>query len=148
MKNRRKVFMRNTSALKVFLIAGGVLLSQAAVWADNPVESIQKAIVDKYQESSKPVFSPEVVDKQPKPVKADKFMNKMRNQRTKFMKKQHDRQREFIQNMQQSNLTPEEQQMKLADFYQKQNARQQKFLNKQHDKIDKHLAKQGDPTNG
>lgn len=102
----------------------------------NPAEGIQKAIVEAYEESSKPVFTPEEVDR--KPPETDHFFDKIRHERADFYREEKERKREFLEKIRRNRDWPDEKRQKeLAEFHQEEKGRLEKFSQKQQKKIEK-----------
>ena len=141
MKIKPAASMRNISALKVFAAGSLGLLFLAVpgprLEAENIAESVQKAIVDKFEETSKPLFNPESVDKQPKPGKPDEFISKINRKRADFYTKEKKRKAKFLKKVRESDWSSEKKQQKLADYHQDEMKRVEKFLAKQQKQFDK-----------
>ena len=141
--------MRNISALKwgqtpgsdpiCIWIGAGLLVfflsHPVSLYATSP-ESLKQAVVQAYEESSKPIFSPEEADRKP-PVE-DKFFEKIRSDRADFYREERDRKREFLDKIRKkTDWSDEKRQKEIAEYHQDEMERLEKFMKKQQKKIDK-----------
>jgi hypothetical protein len=137
MKSKPGAFMRSISVFDVRTASlFGLLFFSPPLFA-NPAEGIQKAMVEAYEESSKPVFTPEEVDRN-KPPETDKFFAKIRHERADFYREEKERKLKFLRKIRKNSDGPDEKRQKeLAEFHQEEKERLEKFLQKQQKKIEK-----------
>lgn len=128
--------MRNTSVLKWLLVPAFCLVWGTSAQASS-LENLGKAVVEKYEEKSTPLFSeqePEVKEK----LKGDPFFDKIREKNKEFTKDEQETRRKFIEKVREKDWSNEEKQEKLAAFQKKELARRKKFMDKQQKKIQDH----------
>jgi hypothetical protein len=126
--------MRNISALSAALILGLVL--SPALWATS-AESLKQAVVQAYEESSMPVFDPEIADQTSKKEK-NKVLDKIQRRRAEFYRKERERKRDFILKIRnKTEWSDEKRQQEIVEYHKKEQERLEKFLKKQQKQIEK-----------
>lgn len=128
--------MRNTSALKWIWAAVFCLIGSTPASASS-LENLGKAVIEKYEEKSTPLFTeqePEVKEK----LKDDPFFDKIRKKNRAFTKEEQEKRRKFIEKVRGKDWSSEEKQEKLAAFQKKELAHRKKFIDKQQKKIQEH----------
>lgn len=126
--------MRNISALSFVLVLG--LGINPAAYATT-AEALKQAVVQAYEESSKPIFDPETADKASKAEK-NKVLDKIQRKRAEFYNKERKRKREFLDKIRsKTNWSDEKRQNEIVEYHKDEQERLQKFLKKQQKRLEK-----------
>ena len=148
--SKPKVFTRNTSGINLIktlsfllLLAGILIIDPGQKIAgmtgilhaeDQPIySSIPEFQVN---ESSKPVFDPELF--KDKPPQVDPFIKDLREDMDKFSRKQLKRRKKFLEKVRKKEMESEVRQDKIIAFNRKEREKLEKFHEKQRKKIKKY----------
>ena len=144
MKLRPRVCMLNISAPRAvpFLAVGLLIFFNSGAAFPDVTENVIKAAVDKFEQTSKPLFDPDAPEQKEK-RKEDPFFDKIRQRQIRFEKKEQKRQRDFTDKLRGSDWSDEKRQQEIFEFNKGKIERRKKFSKKQQQKIDNHLKGKG-----